>query len=72
MSILRGIGRFCYDFIVGDDWKIAAAVLTALFAGFGLLAAGTPAPVAAVATGVLIVVAFTAALIIDVRRTRPR
>jgi hypothetical protein len=27
---LRGFGRFAWDFIVGDDWKIAAGVIVAL------------------------------------------
>lgn len=27
MSFLRRFGRFWYDFIVGDDWRIAASVL---------------------------------------------
>ena len=30
MSFLAGLGRFWYDFIVGDDWTIAAAVVVAL------------------------------------------
>jgi hypothetical protein len=30
MSFLVGFGRFWYDFIVGDDWTIAAAVVVAL------------------------------------------
>ena len=30
MSFLIGFGKFWYDFIVGDDWTIAAAVVVAL------------------------------------------
>ncbi|GAC1430493.1 MAG: hypothetical protein NVSMB65_03940 [Chloroflexota bacterium] len=30
MSFIVGFGRFWYDFIVGDDWTIAAAVVVAL------------------------------------------
>lgn len=30
MSFLVGFGKFWYDFIVGDDWTIAAAVVVAL------------------------------------------
>jgi hypothetical protein len=33
-----GIGRFLYFFVVGDDWTVALAILTALVAT-GLLAA---------------------------------
>jgi hypothetical protein len=30
---LRGFVRFLYDFIVGDDWRIAAGVILALAVG---------------------------------------
>ena len=30
MSFLIGFGKFWYDFIIGDDWTIAAAVVVAL------------------------------------------
>ena len=30
MRFLVGFGRFWYDFIVGDDWTIAAAIVVAL------------------------------------------
>jgi hypothetical protein len=30
MGFIAGFGRFWYDFIVGDDWRIAAAVVAAL------------------------------------------
>ncbi|MDX6332404.1 MAG: hypothetical protein QOI83_4787 [Streptomycetaceae bacterium] len=35
--------HFCYDFVVGDDWTVAAGVVialaaTALLAGFGIAA----------------------------------
>ena len=30
-------GRFWYDFVIGDDWTIAAGVVVALAATFGLL-----------------------------------
>ena len=37
-------GRFWYSFIVGDDWTIAAGVVVALAATYGLLRApGVPA-----------------------------
>ena len=34
---------FWYDFIVGDDWRVAAGVIAALAATAGLAAAGIPA-----------------------------
>ena len=30
MRFLVGFGRFWYEFIVGDDWTIAAAIVAAL------------------------------------------
>ena len=38
MSIVRGFFRFWYDFIVGDDWRIAAGVVVVLAAGALLVA----------------------------------
>ena len=33
MRYLRAFGRFWFDFIVGDDWRIAAGVVTVLALG---------------------------------------
>ena len=30
MSRLEGFGRFLWDFVIGDDWRIAAGVAIAL------------------------------------------
>jgi len=30
LKFLKAFGAFWYDFIIGDDWKIAAAVVLAL------------------------------------------
>jgi hypothetical protein len=54
---IRAFVRFWIDFIVGDDWTVAAAVAAALLATWGLVGAGLDAwwltPVVAVlATGV--------------------
>jgi hypothetical protein len=35
MRFVRGFGRFWFDFIVGDDWRIALGVVLVL--GFGAL-----------------------------------
>ena len=40
MRVLRGIDRFVYDFVIGDDWKIAAGVVGSLLVGALLLVAG--------------------------------
>jgi hypothetical protein len=40
---LRGFAAFWWDFIVGDDWRVAAGVIAALAATAGLARAGVPA-----------------------------
>lgn len=68
MPFVKGFGRFWYDFIVGDDWKIAAAIVTAL--GIGALLVATEAMgdrALVVVGGVGVFVAFVASLVIDVR-----
>jgi len=39
MTWLAAFGRFLWDFIIGDDWRIAAGVVVAL--GVTALVAGT-------------------------------
>lgn len=70
MRLLRGIYRFSYDFVIGDDWKVAAGVVTAVAIGLILLAAGVPRPAVLALTATLVAFAFTLALIIDVRSHR--
>ena len=43
MNRIRAFGAFWWDFIVGDDWRIAAGVVLALAATAGLAAAGLAA-----------------------------
>jgi hypothetical protein len=33
---LRQFGAFWYDFVIGDDWQVAAGVVVALAATYGL------------------------------------
>jgi hypothetical protein len=40
---LRTFAKFWYDFIVGDDWRVAAGVLLALGACGALSRLGVPA-----------------------------
>ena len=58
MRVVKGFGRFWWDFIVGDDWRIAAGVVVVLAAG-ALLVANTSAPdglvAAVVAVGIVVV-----------------
>jgi hypothetical protein len=73
MKFLKSFGQFWYDFIIGDDWKIAVAVVLAL----GVLLAALKAQLfgdhgLALLGGVAIVVAFAISLAIDVRPKRRR
>ena len=43
ISKLRAFGRFWYDFVVGDDWRVAVGVVAALSITAAL--AITPLPV---------------------------
>jgi hypothetical protein len=72
MTVLRGVGRFVYDFVIGDDWKIAAGVVGALLVGALLLIADVPPEVTALVTAGLLGTAFTAAMVVDVRRSLRR
>jgi 1,4-dihydroxy-2-naphthoate octaprenyltransferase len=40
---LRPVVRFWIDFVVGDDWLVAAVVAVALLATWGLVVVGVPA-----------------------------
>ena len=71
MRLLTGIGRFVYDFVIGDDWKVAGAVLTALLAGLALLLGGFPPGATTVICAMLVGAGFTVAIVVDVRRTGP-
>ena len=43
MNALRRFGRFWWDFVIGDDWRIAAGVAIALGATAALAATHQPA-----------------------------
>jgi hypothetical protein len=57
--------RFCYDFIVGDDWRVAAGVVTAI--ALTALLAGTD-----VAAWWLMPVAVLVLLFASLRRATQR
>lgn len=69
---LEGFGRFWYDFVVGDDPKIAVGVAAVLVLG-GVLASSdlTGGPVV-VLLAALLGVAFAVGMVVDVSRSRSR
>ena len=72
MRLLRGFGRFWYDFIVGDDWRIALGVVVVLAAGALLVAADALADdVLAPLVGAGIVAVVSVSIVAGARRSRP-
>ncbi|HEY0804505.1 MAG TPA: hypothetical protein VGD84_05555 [Pseudonocardiaceae bacterium] len=72
MKFLKAFGQFWYDFIVGDDPKIAIAVVIALAVLVGALSIGLFGDTGLVLLGgVLIVAAFSVSLLIDTRPKTP-
>lgn len=65
MRYAAGFARFWWDFVVGDDWRIAAGVTASLAAG-ALLVSVTALPDAAISlltlAGVVLTVAATVVL----------
>jgi hypothetical protein len=71
VKFLKAFGQFWYDFIIGDDWKIAAGVVLALGVLLAVMKAGLVGDTGlTLLGGVLIVVAFAISLAIDVRPKR--
>lgn len=68
MGSLRSFGRFWYDFIIGDDWKIPVGMVVAL-AVLCTLMLTTSLGDFALATigGILLIAAFAVSLVVDVR-----
>jgi uncharacterized membrane protein (UPF0136 family) len=55
ISWLRKFFRFWYDFVVGDDWRVALAVVAALALTYALSKTGVPAwPVVPATVAVLL------------------
>ena len=40
---LKAFGGFCYDFVIGDDWQVAVAVILALSLTYALSRTGVAA-----------------------------
>ncbi|MDQ6838607.1 MAG: hypothetical protein M3137_09830 [Actinomycetota bacterium] len=52
---LRSFGAFWYDFVIGDDWRVAAGVVVALAVTYGVSRTSVPSWwIVPVAVGVLL------------------
>ena len=73
MRFVRGFGRFWFDFIVGDDWRIAVGVVVVLAAGALLVAGGEASDhlVAALVAAGIILVAMASIVTGARRASRP-
>ena len=68
MRFLKAFGHFWYDFLIGDDYKIAVAVIVAVVLIVALLRLDIVSDgVLAVVGGLVIAAAFTVSLVLDVR-----
>jgi ABC-type methionine transport system permease subunit len=66
VHLVRAFGRFWFEFIVGDDWRIAAGVAGALGLGALALRAGVSQGLLAV----LVAAALVAIVLLSVLRAR--
>jgi hypothetical protein len=63
MRVIADFGRFWWDFVVGDEWRIAACVVTVLAGGALLVGlTGLGAAAITILTGVAIAVLVPASI----------
>jgi hypothetical protein len=68
---MRGFARFWWDFIVGDDWRIAAGVVVVLAAGALVVSRGDASDTliaGLVAAGIMLVA--IASIVVGARASR--
>ena len=71
MKFLKAFGLFWYDFVIGDDWKIAAYVVVALAIVAALAVNDVLSDGATVILGaVLTMILFAVGVMLDARRSR--
>jgi hypothetical protein len=71
VKFLKAFGQFWYDFIIGDDWKIALAVVVSLVVLYAAMTAKVFGDTGlTLLGGALIVAAFAISLAIDVRPSK--
>jgi hypothetical protein len=72
MKFLKAFGLFWYDFVIGDDWKIAAYVVVALAIVATLAVNDVLSDGATLIVGaVLMMILFAIGVRLDARRPRP-
>ena len=71
MRFVVAFGRFWYDFVVGDDWRIAAGVVGVLAVGAVVLAIGRGGPWLPAAIAVALIVVFSSRCYARVARAEP-
>jgi hypothetical protein len=71
MNFLKAFGHFWYDFLIGDDWKIAAYVVGVMIA-VGLLVAHSVLgdTVTLVLGTAVLMIGFAVGVAIDARKSR--
>ena len=65
MTFLRAFGRFWYEFLVGDDWRIVAGVTAILGLGAVAVAMGLTGPALPLALFLGLVALFAVPLLTD-------
>jgi hypothetical protein len=66
MSALRRFAHFWYDFVVGDDWRVAAAVVAGMGVSAIVAHAGVPGAWIVLPLTVVAVLGFS---VVSARRT---
>ena len=71
MNFLKAFGHFWYDFLIGDDWKIAAYVVGVMVA-VGLLVAHSVLgdTVTLVLGTAVLMIGFAVGVAVDARKSR--
>lgn len=69
MNVLKTVWSVAVDLVVGDDPKIAMAVVLALAATAALLLTGVDVTIVTVGGAVLVAAAFGLSLLMDTRRS---
>jgi hypothetical protein len=72
VGFLKGFARFWYDFVVGDDPKIAVGVGSVLVLGAVLAATDRMSGGTVVLVAGLLFAAFAVSMVVDVTRSRNR